>query len=909
MHFSERWLPPENAGDAEEESDDEVGAVIRAALVDLQVGVIEGDSSRCAAARDGLASAIGLLEDGDRRLAWVLCFLAEIYLMWPGASDRRNMLDLAVQYGDAAAEAVLGDVAGRKSVVVTAALARLGRYLQTDSSEDILAATQYTQRLLPVSPNETGAAMVFASVHLSLYDHTSDAGALDMATAISRSVIGPERTMAIGFEELHLVANVLERTDARRHEPGLLVEAGHLPELALSFAHNPEARSTGLTSLSDCRRALYWMGGNPADLERAIQAASEATQLHQRDAFRDTAATVSLALGLRARFEAFGGLDDLNETIQLFRSVNCEMATPNSYELSVALRLRYEAIGSLPDLVEALQLAEHNALGDGASTIDLIQYSMLLKHAFERSGDVSTLSTAIEVARRGVARTRRGQAGAELVHNTLVLCLLSAHGREPEPGLLDEAIEASETAFALAAPDAPRTTSIQINRASAYQLRWEERGSPDDLEVALAAVTDVLARTGADHPDRAGRLRMFAKIADALGRVHGDPSARARALAARDEAVRSTTAPPDSRIRAAVAAGESLAEDGRWQEANARFAIAVSLMPEVAWHGLDRTSQEHHLREGADLPALAAAHALQADDTVGAIARLEIGRSVMWQHLLRLSDPSAVGDDSEAAGIVAELRRAVEVEGLFREWSGSEDSADQMPREQVEELAADLGLLREPGAAAVVLGTLALRLRRTGDAPTAIAVYLEAIELAEAADDLLTLGELHGNLGFAYRQIGDQDLGIRHYRHSVEILKDTGPADVVGRARNNLGLALCGMGGYEEGAAELAAAASNFAGADSRCQAASLHDLALALAELDRLEDAMSAVRQSRKLFVELGDRRGQAHAWYSEGLIHDRADRTELAIEALETSWGLYGLEDPERSEIEADLEMLRAG
>ncbi|MFJ3794267.1 hypothetical protein [Kitasatospora sp. NPDC090091] len=910
MHFSELWLPPENSGDAVEDSGDEVDAIIRAALVDLQAGVVEGDPSRSAAARDGLASTLRLLKGRDRRLAWVLCHLAQVYLTWPERSDRRRMLDLAVQHADAAAEAAQAD-AGGEFIVVTAVQARWNQYLQTHAGKDILAAAGYMRRLPAVPPNETATAMVFANVYLCLYDYTSDAGALDTAKAISRGVVGPGRTMAIGFEELYLVATVLKAADERRREPGLLAEAVRFAERSLLFAHTPRRRNIGLTTLANCRRALYWLGGDLSDLELAIHAASEATQLRPQNVVYKAAATVSLALGLRARFEAFGDLDDLTETIRLFRSLDTEMATLYSYELSVALRLRYEAIGSIPDLLEALQLAEREAGRDSASTNDLIQYATLLQQAFVRTDAAPTIAKAIEVAQRAVDKARRGQASAGLAYNTLASCLLAAHRLEHEPDLLNEAIEAIEEAVDLAAPDAPTTTTIQINRATAYRMRWDERGSPDDLEVAIAAAMDVLKRTGADHPDRAGRLSTFAKIADAFGRVHDDPSARTRALAARDEAIRSTAAPPDSRIRAAVAAGQSLAENGQWQEANARFAIAVSLMPEVAWHGLDRSSQEYHLSEGADLPALAAAHALQADDTAGAIDRLEVGRSVMWRHLLRLTDPSAVGDDSEAAGLVADLCRAVEVEGLFREWLDPEDAADQMPREQVEELAADLGRLQEPGAAAVVLGTLALRLRRTGDVPAAVSANLDAIELAGAAGDHVNLGVLHGHLGFAYRQIGDQKQAVRHYRRSAEILgASSAPAEAVGTARNNLGLALASTGRYREAAAELAAAAANFAGVDRRRRATALHDRALALTRLpDRLEDAMLAVRESRKLFVELGDRLGQADTWYSEGLIHDRADRTELAIEALETSRGLYGPEDPERPDVEAALATLRTG
>jgi tetratricopeptide (TPR) repeat protein len=906
MHFSELWLPGDNPNDVLLNPDDEADAIIQAALVDLHAGILEGDASRSAAARDGFARAFGLLEAPDRRFSFVLSLLAKVYLTWPGASDRPGMLDLAVQYSEAAAEAVLDDPAGDEFTVVTAVEARWNRYLRTRNGEDILAAAEYIRRLPDVPPDETFAAWIFANVLLSLYDHTSDIGALNMAVAFSRRIMGPGRTEAIGFTELSLVAEVLAGAHERRNEPGLLAEAVRFAEKALIFAVTPEARGTGLSFLADHRRTLYWLNGDPADLERAIQVAAEATQLPLRNAVFHAGARMSLALGLRARFEAFGDLDDLNEAIRLLRSIPSEAAIDNNYELSCALRLRFEAIGSFPDLNEALHLAELDAGQDGASANYLMQYSLLLLLAFVRTGDSSTLAKSIDVGRRAVLRARRGRTGTELAYHTLAVCLLEAHRNEQRPGLLDEAIEAIDEALALAASSAPTTATIQVNRAHAYLRRWDERGSPDDLEAALAAATDALARTEADHPDRAGRLRTFANVADAFARAHGDPSAREQALAARDEAIRSIAAPPDSRIRAAVAAGQALADDGRWQEANARFAIAVSLMPEVAWHGLDRSSQERQLTDGSDLPMLAAAHALQADDTVGAVDRLEAGRAVMWQHLLRLSDPSAVSLDSEAAGIVAELRRVVEVERVFREWVGSEDAADHMPREQVEELATDLGHLREPAAAAVVLGTLALRLRRTGDLQAAVATYLDAIRFAEAADDHANLGVLHGNLGFAYRQIGDQEQGIRHYRHSTEALRGSAPSVDVGTAHNNLGLALASLGRYKEAAPELAAAAANFAGVDGRRQANALLDLGSVLTRLDHLEDAMLAIRQSRKLFVELGDRRGHARTWYSEGLIHGRADRAELAIEALKSSCDLYELEDPERQDAETALERL---
>ncbi|MET9457388.1 hypothetical protein ABZY05_20225 [Streptomyces canus] len=909
MYFSELWLPTDYLADADGDVGDEIDVIIQDARVDLVAGVTDVDPKRAASARDGFSRALALLQPGDHRVAPILGFLSLLYTQWPRGLKKGNQWDLSVQFGDAAVEAARDcRPAVRTETLVIAVLARWNRFGRTRDAEDIFAAAKYMEQCPSLEPNNTEAARVFAHVYLILHAFKSELCSLDQALATARNPIGPGRTDAVGFPELDLLASTLEDVAQLQNRPELLVEAVRWQERALMFAHEADDYSLGLSNMADLHRTWYWLQGNRSELERAIQAASEAMQVPTQGELYNDKAKAALALGLRARFEAHGDLDDLNEAIRLFRSIKVNSAAFSAYELGVALRLRYEAIGSLPDLEEALQRAQRDAERDTASVEELMQAAILLTLIFERTGDIPPLDKSIELARRAVSLARTRRTHREQACHTLGSCLLKAHNPAEGRDLVDEAIEWIEKALATAAPDGPSATTFKVNQATAYRMRWGERGCADDLQVAFSVAAEVLTKTAPNHPDRAGRLRTFAHIADEYGRLRKEPATIARALAARDEASQSTTAPTDSRIRAAVAAGLMLAEQKRWHEANDRFAIAVSLMPEIAWHGLDRRSQEHQLREGTDLPGLAAAHALQADDVVGAIGRLEMGRSVMWQHLLRLNDPATVGDDSEAAQTVAELRRSVEVEGLFRQWAISDTAADEMPREQVQQLAADLNSLQEPGAAAVVLGTLGLRLRQGGDVRQAIMVYTAALEAAAAAGDTLNMGILHGNLGYAHRQIGELDQGIHHYRRSAEILDGLEPASAAANARNNLGLALLRAGYKEQAATELATAATNFAGRNPLREATALCDLATTLSQLGRLDQAMVAVRRSRKLFAELGDRSGQAHAWHVEGFLHQKDNRRDLAIEALETSRNLYEPHDSERTEVEARLKALRS-
>jgi hypothetical protein len=64
------------------------------------------------------------------------------------------------------------------------------------------------------------------------------------------------------------------------------------------------------------------------------------------------------------------------------------------------------------------------------------------------------------------------------------------------------------------------------------------------------------------------------------------------------------------------------------------FTAGIELLPLVAWHGLDQTTREHHLREWAGLASDAAAVAVAAGDPARAVELLEAGRSMLWTQAL-----------------------------------------------------------------------------------------------------------------------------------------------------------------------------------------------------------------------------------------------------------------------------------
>jgi hypothetical protein len=81
--------------------------------------------------------------------------------------------------------------------------------------------------------------------------------------------------------------------------------------------------------------------------------------------------------------------------------------------------------------------------------------------------------------------------------------------------------------------------------------------------------------------------------------------------------------------------GQRAAEDLDYRSATEGFALAVAVLPEMAWHGLDDSERRHQLEQWGDLGTSAAACAIGDCDAQRATQLLELGRAVMWTQLLQ----------------------------------------------------------------------------------------------------------------------------------------------------------------------------------------------------------------------------------------------------------------------------------
>ena len=162
-------------------------------------------------------------------------------------------------------------------------------------------------------------------------------------------------------------------------------------------------------------------------------------------------------------------------------------------------------------------------------------------------------------------------------------------------------------------------------------------GNVVDRRMALARVRFNLGNALADRYRHTGRVE---DRADAFSRWR--------------EAAVVDTAPSGMRLAAARKLAEFAAAVGDWVVARDGADLGLRLLPDVAWRGLGRSSQEERLTGATDLVAVAVAAALQLDDPATALRFTEQVRSLLWAETLQLrGDLEAVA--SVDAGLAAQL--------------------------------------------------------------------------------------------------------------------------------------------------------------------------------------------------------------------------------------------------------------
>ncbi|MGW3788503.1 hypothetical protein ACWD5Z_28250 [Micromonospora chokoriensis] len=273
-----------------------------------------------------------------------------------------------------------------------------------------------------------------------------------------------------------------------------------------------------LSVLASALQTRFERFGHLVDLEESIAVGRSAVQA--AGSMEDVAEELhNLGLGLQMRFEHRNDRRDIDEAVEAARTAT-EVTAPDddAYPLyvamlSVALQTRFDRLGDPTDLDAAITAAANAAQRSPEDspdrTVILSTFGSMLAIRFRHRGDINDLDASVQVGRTvvGLVATPPGRSAfAAGVWSNLGLRLVLRYEYTGELADLSEAVEAARTAVSAVAENDPARTTFFRNLALVLQIRFEQTGDARDIDDAVGTARAVVADLPPDHPEHGTAL-------------------------------------------------------------------------------------------------------------------------------------------------------------------------------------------------------------------------------------------------------------------------------------------------------------------------------------------------------------------------------------------------------------------
>ena len=584
------------------------------------------------------------------------------------------------------------------------------RFQWTGQLDDIDAAIIAGQEAVDVTAaDHPNRAMYQSNLGVALrtrFEHAGRVGDLDAAITIGQQAVdatpagNPSRAGRLSNLGVALRSRFEQTGDARDLDAALAAEQQALDATPIGHPN----RASRLHNLGVALLTRFEQTGDARDLDAALaadQQALDATPIGHPDR---ASRLSNLGAALRARFEQTGQDDALDAA--LAADQQALDATPIGHpdrasrlsNLGFTLRTRSERTGDARDLDAAIAVAQQavdaTPVGHPMSATYLTNLGAALARRFEWTADARDLDAAVAVAQQALDATSAGHPDRSRRLSNVGAMLQARFDQSGDARDLDAAIAVGQQAVDATGIGHPDRARMLSNFGFTTQARFRLTGDLHDLDAAIAVGQQAVDATPAGHPDRA---RMLSNVGVAL-RTRFEQTGQAGDLDAAiqcwREAAKVDTAWTGGRIWAARAWGGGALEVGDIASAADGYAAGVALLPQAAWHGLDRALQEEQLASWAGLATDAAACAISAGQLHRAVEVLEQGRSVLWTQALHLrSDLTRLYEhDPDLAARLDAIRRKLDrpmrdatVGGLRAAAAGEPAAADLMAQEQTVE--------------------------------------------------------------------------------------------------------------------------------------------------------------------------------------------------------------------------------
>ena len=227
-------------------------------------------------------------------------------------------------------------------------------------------------------------------------------------------------------------------------------------------------------------------------------------------------------LKLNARYDVFGEIDDLNETVVLSREILslCPPGHParamSLNYLADCLSSRYDVLGGIDELNEAIVL-DREALslcppGHPLRSISLNTLALHLSTRYDLLGTIDELNEAIVLDREALSLRPPGDPDRSMSLDRLAASLSSRYKLLGAIDDLKEAIVLGREALSLTPPEDPDYASSMNNLALDLSYLYHLLGEIDDLNEAIVLSREALSLCPPGDPDRSLSLSNLARL-------------------------------------------------------------------------------------------------------------------------------------------------------------------------------------------------------------------------------------------------------------------------------------------------------------------------------------------------------------------------------------------------------------
>jgi len=665
------------------------------------LGLLEERSGRIDSAREWLerAHAAGHPEAANN--------LGALLFHSGDREGAENWLRVAVDEGHPAAPANLRRLVAQKERKASTTDERIKQYRARAaqahqlflSSRDhtaliaaVIASRDAANLAPPGHPERSSCLIDLRDLLRFRFDLTRQLADLNEAIELGRelfAVTTPDDTRRA--ENVFIVVGTLRRRFEETGNEEDLAEAAEIARQGLIGNVGDEVQRAKIqSSLCVILVTLSRNTDRPADLDEAVRLGRTAVAALSDDTPDRLQALNNFGAALIIRGEQRLSGDDLDEAIEIFRMAAIGTTTSDSdramalANLSAAHNARASLTSGPEDVRASLKAAEQTLV------VEPGQWRFKATVAKAMGTDAESRDKSILLTREALAKMPAGHAASPSLLITLSRDLLARFTADGKPADLAEALDAGRQAVSSARGRAAHPAALH-NLCRALLLDYQHAGKVRaKLEESIEAGSAAVEATAADDPELAYRQVSLGYALLTRFEVDGYNDGLSEALEPFRVAARATHAKTSIRMDAAKVWAGYAVRFGEAEDALEGAALAVEMLPAVAWHGLDSETRARNLTDGAALARDAAACALSAGQPERAVELLELGRSVLWAETLRLRGDfdALIGEVPELVRELTRVRAALESPEhaagedrvqLARQWDGLVEAVRERP--------------------------------------------------------------------------------------------------------------------------------------------------------------------------------------------------------------------------------------